>query len=38
MPDTMTATLQIMDVLARSSSNGCLWEDLGLDCPELTWN
>lgn len=38
MPDTMNATMQLMDVLARSGSNGCLLEDLVRDCPELTWN
>lgn len=38
MPDTMTATVQIMDVLARSSSNGCLLEDLVRECSGLTWN
>jgi hypothetical protein len=29
---------QIMDVLARSNSNGCLLEDLLRECPDLTWN
>ncbi len=28
MPGTMNATLQIMDVFPRSSSNGCLLEGL----------
>ncbi|HSA87557.1 MAG TPA: hypothetical protein VLE46_15385 [Nitrospira sp.] len=38
MPATMTTTMQIMDVLARSGSDGCPLEDLILQCPNLTWN
>jgi hypothetical protein len=35
---TTTATMQIMDVLARSGSDGCLLDDLIRQCPDLTWN
>ncbi len=38
MATTTTTTMQIMDVLARSRSNGCLLEDLVRECPGLTWN
>jgi hypothetical protein len=38
MPATTTATMQIMDVLARSGSDGCLLDDLIRQCPDLTWN
>jgi hypothetical protein len=35
---TMTTTMQLMDVLTRSGSNGCLLEVLDRQCPDLTWN
>jgi hypothetical protein len=38
MPATMTTTVQIMDVLARLGSDGCLLEDLTRQCPDLTWS
>jgi hypothetical protein len=38
MAATMTTTLQIMDVFARSGSDGCLLEDLIRQCTDLTWN
>lgn len=38
MPATMTTTMRIMHVLARSGSDGCLLEDLVRECPDLTWN
>jgi hypothetical protein len=38
MQATMTTTMQIMDVLARSNSNDCLLDNLIRDCPALTWN
>jgi hypothetical protein len=38
MPATMSTTRQIMDVLTRSGSDGCLLEVLIRQCPDLTWN
>jgi hypothetical protein len=38
MAATITTTLHIMDVLARSDSDGCLLEDLIRQCTDLTWN
>lgn len=36
MPVTMTPSTQIMHILAHS--NGCLLEELVLECENLTWN
>jgi hypothetical protein len=38
MPATLTTTIQLMDVLTRSGSNGCRLEVLVRQCPDLTWN
>lgn len=38
MPATKTTTMQLMNVLTRSGSNGCLLEELVRQSPDLTWN